>query len=320
MNNNKTSITTILISTVSGAFICWSILNITNDESMLRQQVTTLENRILDLELLLVQKEQALIKSREWSNDLARQNEVPDHNNTSSNLSASNDQVANNSNQAMPPMLEREYSEQAFDGQQVLKDLSTTSDRDPRSFSEKVIDLLAANPSRENIAIASQGMMEMANNTERLPGHALQSLYQNQSTPELKRIAAQVMSMRGDNSLMDKQINEARAGLRSQTPAERQKTLVELAKTRYAGAADVIAPLLQDTDTGVKLDALLALRATGNQSHVHLIEGLLNHPDPAVSWLANDVANNLQNLSDKARTRVASTDIAAELPVMMAPQ
>jgi hypothetical protein len=46
---------------------------------------------------------------------------------------------------------------------------------------------------------------------------------------------------------------------------------------------------------------------------------LLNHPDPSVSWLANDVINNLQNLSSKARTRLNSTDIAAELPPLVTP-
>src|SRR5690606_6246498 len=117
----------------------------------------------------------------------------------------------------------------------------------------------------------------------------------------------------------DKQVSDAQARLSSESSVEKQKALVELAKTRYAGAANAIAPLLKDSDTGVKLDALLALRATGNQSHVHLAESLVNHADPAVSWLAKDVVDSLQNLSDKARTKIASADIVAELPITSSP-
>ena len=159
----------------------------------------------------------------------------------------------------------------------------------------------------------------MAENPTILPDYALSALYHNQTNPDIKRVAAQVMSLRGDNTLIEKQITDAQAGLNSPNPETRQKTLVELAKTRYHSAADAIAPLLQDKDIGVKLDALLALRATGNESHVYLVQSLVNHPDESVSWLAKDVISDLQNLSDRARTQIASTDIVAELPVAEAP-
>jgi HEAT repeat protein len=77
--------------------------------------------------------------------------------------------------------------------------------------------------------------------------------------------------------------------------------------------------LLDDADNSVKLDALLALRTTGNQSHLRQVEALVSHPDPAVSWLAKDVVNTLQNLSEKARTQLGSADILAELPAVTAP-
>jgi hypothetical protein len=38
-----------------------------------------------------------------------------------------------------------------------------------------------------------------------------------------------------------------------------------------------------------------------------------------VSSLANDVASNLKNLSESARTTLSSSDIAAELPLMEHP-
>ncbi len=308
MNNNTGSIKPIIFAAAAGAVVSWGALSLTADDSIQREQVVKLENRIQDLESLLAQKEKSLDKTRAWSWDSVAQRPASDHN------PSAKAKAEDLTNQAVAPELE--VAETALDIQQTLKNLSTTSDRDPRSFSEKVTDLLATNPSRENIAIASQGIVDMAESTENMPDQALESLYQNQTNPEVKRVAAQVMSMRGNNGLMEKQISEARAGLRSDNPVDRQKVLVELAKTRYAGAANIIAPLLQDSDNSVKLDALLALRATGNQSHVYLVESLVNHPDPAVSWLAQDVVNNLQNLSDKARTRLAGADIVAELPIM----
>lgn len=308
MNNNTGSIKPILFAAAAGAVISWGVLSFTADDSIQREQIVNLENRIQDLESLLAQKEKSLDKTRAWSWNSVVQEPAGDRN------PAAKTEAADLTNQ--PTALEHEVAEATPDIQQTLKNLSTTSDRDPRSFSEKVTDLLAANPSRENIAIASQGIVDMAESRENMPDQALESLYQSQTNPELKRVAAQVLSMRGNNGLMEKQIGEARAGLRSSNPVDRQKVLVELAKTRYAGAANIIAPLLQDGDNAVKLDALLALRATGNQSHVYLVESLVNHPDPAVSWLAHDVVNNLQNLSDKARTRIANADIVAELPAM----
>lgn len=203
--------------------------------------------------------------------------------------------------------------------EQLRKDLSTRFIGDPRTIAEKLSDFVAENPGRYTIALASKTVADMAENPDVLPDAALQSLYQNQTNPDLKRVLAQVLSLRGDNSLLEQQVSEAQARLHSDTPSERQKALLELGKTHYAGAANAIAPLVQDADTSVKLDALLALRATGNESHIHYVEELLNHPDPSVSWLANDVINNLQNLSSKARTRLNSTDIAAELPPLATP-
>jgi len=203
--------------------------------------------------------------------------------------------------------------------EQLRKDLSTRFIGDPRTIAEKLGDFLAENPGPYTIALATKTVAGMAENPDMLPNDALQSLYQNQTNPDLKRVLAQVLSLRGDNSLMDKEVDEAKAALESDTPNERQKALIELGKTHYAGAANAIVPLIQDGETSVKLDALLALRATGNESHIHYVENLLNHPDQSVSWLANDVINNLQNLSSRARTKLNSADIAAELPPLPTP-
>jgi hypothetical protein len=203
---------------------------------------------------------------------------------------------------------------QTVDIEQIRKDLSTRFIGDPRTFGEKLRDFVTENPGQQNIAIACKVVADLAENPDTLTNQELDALYRNQTHPEFKRVIAQVLSLRGDNSLMELQINEAQPVLRSNNPAERRKMLVELAKTHYAGVADAIAPLVQDDDTNIKLDALLALRATGNESHIRYVENLVDHPDQSVSWLANDVINTLQNLSSKARTKLTSADIAAELP------
>ncbi len=300
------------IPALAGALITYTAFALLDDnghqQAQLRQQVTTLENRILELESSLAQKDEALNRARAFARFeqqlpgvLESLEQAPT---TPNNGPISLDEAA----------IQAATSEQT--AEQKVRDLSTNSDRDPRHFSQKVQDLLAADASKANIAIASKGIFDMADNRESLPNQELEAVYYGQTDPELKRVAAQTLSLRGDNSLLDKQINDAQPGLRSDDPAQRQRTLVDLAKTRYAGAADLIAPLLEDKDTGVKLDALLALRATGNQRHIHLVEALANHPDPAVSWLAQDVIANLQNLSEKARTRIATSDIGAELPFL----
>jgi hypothetical protein len=203
---------------------------------------------------------------------------------------------------------------QALDIEQIRKDLSTRFIGDERTFGEKLRDFVAENAHQQTIAIACKVVADLAENPDTLTNQELVSLYENQTNPEFKRVLAQVLSLRGDNSLMEKQVIEAQAALKSGKPAERQKALVELGKSHYAGAANAIAPLVQDGDMSVQLDALLALRATGNESHIHYVESLVDHPDPSVSWLANDVINSLQNLSSKARTKLNSADIAAELP------
>jgi HEAT repeat protein len=200
---------------------------------------------------------------------------------------------------------------------QLHKDLLTQSERDSRAFHEKINDLLVENPNQENIAIASKSVFDLADNPEILSDYDLEALYVNQSNLDVRRVAAQVLSARGDNRLIEKQISELQPGLQSADAEVRQKTLIELGKTRHVNAANAAVALLGDQSSAVKLEALLTLRATGNQSHVSLVRGLLSDPDTSVSWLANDVVNTLQNLSDVARTRLSADDINAELPPIM---
>lgn len=305
----------VLLPALVGAAIIYGVLTLTSDASEQREQIGALESRILDLEALLAQKEEELADARFFSAGAFNAAATP----VQAQSAATKKQATAAATNAQPAQAETEVATStAPDNQQLLRDLGTLSDRDPRSFSDKANELLAGNSSKESVAIVSKSVFDLADNRDILPDYELESLYQNQSDPDLQRVIAQVMSTRGDNSLLEKQIVKTQASLRSDDPAVRQQALVELGKTRYASAANAIMPLLQDSDTGVKLDALLALRATGNQSHVRQVEALVNHPDPSVSWLAKDVVNSLQNLSERARTQLANADIVAELPIISA--
>ena len=202
---------------------------------------------------------------------------------------------------------------------QILKDLETVSETDPRSYQEKLQELLSGNPSAEKIAIASRFIFDKAGDQQGLPDYALQSLYASQPNADLRRVIAQVLSQRGNNALLNNQIAEAQAKLMSSHPADRQEALGQLAKTHSTKAVDAIAPFLEDPDRTVRLEALFALRDTGNQQHVNLVEGMIHDPDPSVSLLASDVLSSLKNLSSSARTQYSRSEIEAELPPIANP-
>jgi len=200
------------------------------------------------------------------------------------------------------------------DNDQLLKDLLTPAGHHRDGMRGQLAGFLARHPGRDGLAVASRGVFELAGYRELLPDTDLAALYLEQEDPAFRRVLAQVASMRGDNRLVELHVAEAGIGLHSPVAADRQRALAELARVRHVAAADLAAPLLADPDTGVVLDALLALRASGNQRHLAFARDLGTHPDPAVRWLAGDVADGLRMLSEHARTRVDHDELAAALP------
>lgn len=212
------------------------------------------------------------------------------------------------------PIADNPTPDQTLDIEQLRKDLSTRFIGDPRTLSEKLRDFIAEKSLPQSIAVASKVVFDLAQNPDALSNQELGVLYQSQTDQEFKRVLAQVSSYRGDNSLIEKWVAEAQVSLSSPDANERRIALIALAKTHYAGAATMITPAVQDDDIAVRLDAILALRATGNESHLPQLETLINHPDQSVSWAANDAIKHLENLSVRARTRIALEDIEAQLP------
>jgi hypothetical protein len=291
-----------------GIAIVYGAYNLIADTSSERQQIMLLENRVQELEALLVQKDQELKSARVFALRSVDRSEKDEKNFIESGNGLKTIEAEHSGGSDIDNL--------TYDTNQMVKDLSTQDDVNSLTFSDRVNHFLSTNSSQAGIAVVSKALIEMADNRDNLPDYELETIYQKQTNPDIKRITAQVLSMRGDNRLLEKQITEMQSGLNNDNPEQRQKILAALAKTHYAGAANVITPLLQDKNINVQLDALLALRSTGNESHIHFVEDLLNHPDPSISWLANDVVNNLQNLSQRARTRLASNDMVMELPAM----
>jgi HEAT repeat protein len=219
---------------------------------------------------------------------------------------------------------ERIVREQAAAGKpagsyQVLKELESDSATDPRSSAEKLQALLADNPTDEEAAIAARFIFNKASDSRALPDYSLQAIYASQSNPDLRRVIAQVLSQRGNDALLNDQIAEAQATLKSAKPKDRLDALNQLGKIHSVHAVDAIAPSLQDSDSTVRLAALFALRDSGNQRHVNLVEPLTRDPDPSVSTLAENVVSALRNLSSSARTSYSRADIEAELPPIANP-
>jgi hypothetical protein len=196
---------------------------------------------------------------------------------------------------------------------QTLDQLRNLASTNPSEASAMLRALVEKNRNNENSRVVARGIYDLSKDPESLPNDLLTSIYSNQTDQDVKRISAQVLAQRGDNSLLEKYIAEGASQITHQDPAERSAALYALSKTGSKLAATAIQPLLHDPDTSVRMDALLALRSTGNQSHLSGVKQLLNDPDENVRDLARDVIDNLSSLSENAHTKVTDADISQGL-------
>jgi len=284
-----------LVGVVLTCTIAYFIIHQMNQD----QKIQSMEETIRNLQSSLEEKERELKNIRSLSRD-----QNPANMKTQERRKTGGGQVASGS---------------ATGSLQILKNLENVSDTDPRSSAEKLQELLADDATEEEAAIASRFIFDKAGDQQALPDYSLQAIYASQTNPDLKRVIAQVMSQRGNDSLLNNRIAEEQARLKSAHPGDRLDALSQLGKTHSTHAVDAIAPFLQDPDSTVRLAALFALRDTGNQRHANLVESMINDPDPSVSSLAVNVSSSLKNLSSSARTGFSRSDIEAELPPIANP-
>lgn len=300
MSNTASSKRNLLIAAITGGLLSYGARYILSDDSEYEQKAAYMESRIKDLESSLTSAQDELRSTRPHeAHDIAAFTRTTDAaKRTKDNVSNCADQtIASNINSV-----------------QMLRNLEISPPNDTRTFVERVNGLLADNPPKEKISVVTKSIFDMARDREHLPDDALQTIYNNQNDPDLKRVIAQVLSQRGNDTLLEDQVAKAQIKLKSTQSRDRQDALTQLAKLRSAKAADAILPLLRDPDTDVKLDALLALRNNGNALNVGFVEMMRNDASPAVRSLANDVANDLRDLSASARTSMSTSDIEAGLP------
>jgi hypothetical protein len=298
----------VLFAALVGVAFCCAISYFVMNDREQSQRIKSLQGTIRSLQSSLAQKEEELNNARlrnahDQSNTTPPMQVNETHPSGISVKTSRKQPVANN----LPGSI------------QILKDLDSVSDTDPRSYAEKLQDLLSGSPTEETAAIVSRFIFDKARDQAGLPDYALQSIYASQTNPDLKRVIAQVLSQRGNNALLNTQIAEAQARLNSEKPRDRLEALAQLAKMHTTKAVDAIAPALHDPDTTVRLAALFALRDTGNQQHASLVETMVDDPDPSISTLASDVLSSLKNLSSSARTSYSRSDIEAELPPIANP-
>ncbi|MES1190077.1 MAG: HEAT repeat domain-containing protein [Steroidobacter sp.] len=291
---------------LSGAVLAYCI-NYWLADSGQQQKIAAMESKIRNLESLLAQAENDSRNAQPFSINQGGSN----HLTVASQVNDAAKHAKDNGQGCAAPV-----DPAVVNSVKLLRNLETGPENDSRTFAQKINDLLAGNPTREKIAIASKGIFDMARDREHLPDYALQSIYSTQTDPDLKRVVAQVMAQRGNDTLLNDQVEQAQAKLKSDQPRDRQDALVQLGKLRNVKAADAILPYLNDPDVNVRLDALLALRNTGNEQDASYVEMMRNDPNPAVSSLATDVASDLKDLSTHARTSMSSSDIEAGLPPM----
>ena len=293
MSSRKYLILATLTGVALSCVLIWSLL----EQRSQTQKIRAMERTIETLEASLQEKERELQKIQPHSRV----------ENAIAQLPAKENPAAGNS------------EKNAAGSYQILKELETDSADDPRSQAEKLQELLADNPTEEEVAIACRFIFNKAADTRGLPDYALQAIYAGQNNPDLKRVIAQVMSQRGNDALLNDQIAEAQATLKSSNPKDRLDALNQLGKIHSVHAVDAIAPFLQDSDSTVRVAALFALRDSGNQRHVNLVEPMTRDPDPSVSTLAGNVVSTLRNLSSSARTSYSRSDIETELPPIANP-
>ena len=293
----------LLFAALAGALLSYGASYVFGTD--LSQQNIAMENKIKTLEALLTKTEEDSKSTPVFSL----------HQNGSNNFPAAN-KMAEVTKQVKENGCTPTATNSVPNSIQALRNLEISPANDYRSFAEKAKDLLSGNPTREEIAIVSKGLFDKASDQVGLSDYALQSMYNSQTNPDLRRVIAQVLAQRGNDTLLNDQIAQAEAGLKSTQPGDRQNALNQLAKTRNIKAVDAIVPLLHDPDINVRLDALQALRNTGNEQNFGVVEMMRNDPNPAISSLATEVASDLKDLSSSAHTTVSTSDIEAGLPQM----
>ena len=137
-----------------------------------------------------------------------------------------------------------------------------------------------------------RGMLHFQLEKDLLTDDNIKNLYELDD-PIIKKLAAQIMSDRGDNSLADLYVESFDSGFPSKQPEVRLQTLFEVSALKKFNALPQIKTSLKDPDSAIRLQALNFLGAYGNDMDILAAESLLGDSHPQVRAQAQLVVKNL---------------------------
>jgi hypothetical protein len=151
----------------------------------------------------------------------------------------------------------------------------------------------------EDVALVASSLRYLADNQYLLNADLKQ--FYNSGDERLQREAANVLAQRGDDSLQQRYINQQYAIASQATdPVRRAEAVQKLTVFgKNPHAVSRILPLLEDSDSFVRLKAVSALAYTGDYSVIPAVQALLNDDVAAVRQRAEEVISAL-NRSDDA--------------------
>ncbi|MDO6684130.1 MULTISPECIES: HEAT repeat domain-containing protein [unclassified Agarivorans] len=179
---------------------------------------------------------------------------------------------------------------------------------------EEQINTLLLSKQANDLAALSRLIYEWRQEPQSLPDYLVTTIYDNGHNDNLRRISAQVLAQRGDYSLLEDYVAEQSEAINSNQDHQRSQALYALSQTNNYLAVPLIQPLLNDPSASIRVDALMALRATGNGTHAAIAQELVGDSNQQISALAKEVVNLLNQLPDDARQRVSQDDIKQNTP------
>ena len=140
--------------------------------------------------------------------------------------------------------------------------------------------------------MAVTGMLQLQSNTDLLINNDLKNLFQLDSKT-IKKMVAQILSDRGDTSLVNSDVNLFGSDITNENPGVRLQTLFEMTSLHKFDALPNIKLSLTDADASIRLQALNLISVYGSDKDVTSIEPLLMDTNPQVRVQSQLALKNL---------------------------
>ncbi|MES2673139.1 MAG: HEAT repeat domain-containing protein [Pseudomonadota bacterium] len=136
------------------------------------------------------------------------------------------------------------------------------------------------------------GMMFLSPDDNYLNAENLKAIYEFDD-PNVKKMAAQLLADKGDDSLANEYQEISDAKFSSENPAVRLQSLFDITALKKFNALPQMKIGLKDNDPSVRLQALNLFATYGSDVDVVAVESLINDPHPQVRAQAQLVVKDL---------------------------